>query len=330
MKQTWPEPLMTVLRRQDGVASQGQLIGCGVSRSEVRWNGGRGWRELLPNVFLVSRETPTLRQRLIALQLWAGPTSALDGLTGARWHGIRSAEPGGILHSVVEPPRAARRTSYARLRRSILHDENVVEAGVLRVSSPARACIDAAFSTPTRQGREALLIEAVQRGIATIDDLAEWMMRLRTRDAHRIIPALDAAASGAWSVPERELLHHLDGHPLLPPAWANPVLEEAQSRLHLVSPDIWFDDVAMAVMVHSEAYHRGALWDATVSRDGDLTAVGIVVVGVTPHAIRHKPETVLARIVKTYAAAARRPRPAVVARRRFEATGDEGGLEQRA
>ena len=46
---------------------------------------------------------------------------------------------------------------------------------------------------------------------------------------------------------------------------------------------MWFDDVGMAVMVHSREFHAGALqWDATVVDDSELSSYRIVVVGVTP------------------------------------------------
>jgi hypothetical protein len=99
----------------------------------------------------------------------------------------------------------------------------------------------------------------------------------------------------------------------LPAPWANPGLTTADGR-SLTTPDVWFDDVAMAVMVHSRRYHSSPDdWDDTVDADGDLTTTGVVVAGVTPHRIRTSPNEVLRRLERTHAAATARPRPDVVA-----------------
>jgi hypothetical protein len=88
----------------------------------------------------------------------------------------------------------------------------------------------------------------------------------------------------------------------LPAPWANPGLTTADGR-SLTTPDVWFDDVAMAVMVHSRRYHSSPDdWDDTVDADGDLTTAGVVVAGVTPHRIRTSPNEVLRRLERTHAA----------------------------
>ena len=52
---------------------------------------------------------------------------------------------------------------------------------------------------------------------------------------------------------------------------ANPVLEHDGGLRALTSPDLWFDDVRLAVMVQSKQYHAASLdWDATVEYGSDL------------------------------------------------------------
>jgi hypothetical protein len=118
-------------------------------------------------------------------------------------------------------------------------------------------------------------------------------------------------------VPESEVLELVAGSPVLSTAWANPWLGRPDGSA-LTAPDVWFDDVAMAVMVHSRRYHAEPDdWDDTVEADADLVAAGVVVVGVTPRRIRNDPSRVLRRLENAYHAAAARPRPAVVARPRL-------------
>jgi hypothetical protein len=308
--------LLALVARQDGVVTRAQLVAGGVAPAAVRWNSGRAWRVLLPHVVTLTREAARPRQRLVAGLLWAGERSVLSGATAAAEFGIRSADPGGRVHLVAPAPLSSRRSGFAEVRRTLLHDEHTVVRGPLRLSSPARAAVDAARAAHTERDRSAILIEAVQRGLVGVDDLAEWVHRLRTRDAAALRRPLERAASGAWSVPESELLELVSGSAVLPPAWPNPWLERADGTA-LTAPDVWFDDVAMAVMVHSRRHHAEADdWDATVESDAELVAAGVVVVGVTPHRIRIDPAPVLRRLERAYLTAAERPRPAVVARPR--------------
>jgi hypothetical protein len=55
--------LLDLLARQDGVVTRAQLLEHEVSYPAVRWNAGRAWRVILPQVFGVFREQPSVRQR---------------------------------------------------------------------------------------------------------------------------------------------------------------------------------------------------------------------------------------------------------------------------
>ncbi|HYN67788.1 MAG TPA: hypothetical protein VES93_12935 [Ornithinibacter sp.] len=317
--------LRELLARQDGVVTRAQLLEHDVSYPAVRWNAGRAWRVILPQVFGVFREQPTVRQRQVAALLWAGPRSVLSGATAARLHGVTSAEPRERVHVLVPAPQVSRSSGFAEVRRTLIHDGAVVTKGPLRLSSPARAVVDAARLARGHDARAAILIEAVQRGITTIDDLQEWALRLRPRDAVPLRLPLADAASGAWSLPESELLDLVATSTVLPDPWANPELTGPTGE-RLTTPDAWFDDVAFAVMVHSRRHHsEGEQWDDTVEKDGDLVAVGVVVAGVTPHRLRRHPDAVLMRLERSYLAARGRPRPLVRAAPRHLLAGRADG-----
>lgn len=78
---------------------------------------------------------------------------------------------------------------------------------------------------------------------------------------------------------------------------------------------MWFDDVGMAVMVHSRRHHAGALeWEGTVEQDADLSAARVVVLGATPSALARDPGRVLRRIERAHLSALTAgSRPQVVA-----------------
>ena len=114
-------------------------------------------------------------------------------------------------------------------------------------------------------------------------------------------------------MPEATLLRGCGRSRVLPPPCANPAL--TIHGLALVSPDLWFDDVGLAVMVHSRQHHeRGSDWERTVQRDGQLTEHGVTVLAFTPRAIATDLERVVATIERTYVtlSRSRRPRPDVL------------------
>jgi hypothetical protein len=106
-------------------------------------------------------------------------------------------------------------------------------------------------------------------------------------------------------VPESDLLALIRGSHSLPEPLANPVLKGPRGE-ELTSPDVWFDDVGMAVLVQSREFHSDGLdWDVTVEQGSDLSAVRVVVVGVTPAALARDPSAQLRRIERAHAAARR-------------------------
>jgi hypothetical protein len=282
-------------RAQHGVVSRLQLADVGVTPSELRWAIGRRWRLLLPGVVLLSPELPDERQRRVAALLYAGPDAWLAGPTAAAFHGLGPERPGSRVHALVPAPHRPRDVAWLRIRRTHLLDERVVERGPLRFSCRARSAVDAAASMTDDEAR-ALLIEVVQRRMVRLDDLAHWVEARRPNGRKRLRAALTEAASGSWSLPEADLALLVSGSRVLPPAWANPTLRDARGR-RLTTPDLWFDDVALAVMVHSRQFHESVLdWERTVSGDSDLTAARIALIGVTPAAIARDPGAVLRRV----------------------------------
>ena len=316
-----------LINHQYGLLSRAQARAAGRTPDELR-RAARRWRTVLPGVWLVTdrpRATePSRVHRELAGLLYAGSGSMLFGLTAARRLGVQSADPGDVVHIVVPATRRRRDLGWLSITRSAIPDEGVIR-GPLRLCGPARAVLDAAVHSRSAQTAAAIGIEAVQRRLVTVDDLVAAVAQRNRRDSVLARHALDAATTGAWSRPEATLLAALARSRVLPPAWPNPLLSHAGRPL--LSPDAWFDDVAMAVMVHSRRYHSGDPtdrggrgrpddWDATVERDGELTAAGVVVVGVTPARIYRDIASVLARVEQTYLTARLRPRPAIVARRR--------------
>jgi hypothetical protein len=112
------------------------------------------------------------------------------------------------------------------------------------------------------------VLEAVQRRLVRLHDVRNELEAGPRAGSARLRRAVEAAERGAWSAPEAELTALLEKSRLLPPAWLNPHLFTTDG-VRLPTPDGWFDDVGLAVQVHSKRYHADELdWEKTVSGDG--------------------------------------------------------------
>jgi hypothetical protein len=304
--------LAALLELQRGLAARAQLLSAGVSRDAVRWRLDRGWQLIHPGVVATFAGTLDPGQVLIAAQLYAGPKAYLSSWTAAAWYGVEAARVGAIVRLTVPAHLAARATGCVRVTRTARMDANVWERAPLRFASRARAVVDAAREVKAERVARAIVIEAVQRRVVPVAQLRHELEAGPRAGSRQVRGAIDAAEAGAWSVPEAELLDLLSGSRILPMAWGNPALA-SESGERLPTPDVWFDDVGLAVQVHSRLYHaRDADWETTVSGDSLLGEHGVVVIGVTPVSLAD-PKTVLHRIERAYLAVRERERPRVVA-----------------
>lgn len=300
-----PQTVLTVARTQAGVVSRAQLLAAGLTPEALRWRVGREWRLLLPAVYALQTGPPSDHQRLVAAQLFAGEQAWFAGRTAVHLHGLRACRLDLPFTMLVPDSQRPRRVAWVDVRSTSLTGEPLVERGPLRLGCLARSVVDAAAGMPSERDARALVLEAVQRRLVRLDDLELWVDARNRRGSVRLRRLLAEAAAGAWSVPESDLLALVARSATLPPAWPNPLVTGPAGE-SLTSPDAWFDDVGMAVLVQSRQFHAGALdWDATVVAGSDLSAVRVVVVGVTPEAIARDPEGQLRRIERAHEAARR-------------------------
>lgn len=307
-----PDEAVALLKSQRELATRTQLLAHGVTRAALDWHIGRRWHYVLPGVVHTRPGDLDETGRHLAALLLAGEGALLAGPTAARYIGLRSPASDPRVHVVVSGHQRARQVRWVQVHRSAVAEPTPLRAGERRWTSKARSVIDAArWAAADDEGR-AIVIEAVQRHVVALDDLAREADRGPRRGSVRLRRALAEAAQGSWSVPEADLAALLKDSRILPPPMLNPRLTAEEATL--ISPDLWFDDVALAVMVHSWQYHaQGDDWSATVERDGELSSRGIIVVGVSPRALRRHQERTLRTIERAYAAASARPRPAVTA-----------------
>lgn len=304
---------------QQRLFTREQLLDAGVTQERLRWRLGRTWSSPLPGVVLIGDAELDETQRLRAALLYAGPRALLAGSTAAALHGVRRAAS-RTVHVLVPRDCSARRHRWVHVHRSAVADLRATTRDSLAVTSVRRAVVDAARWCGDDREAEALVIEACQRRLTTTDRLARELERFgRAPGTARARRALVWAEAGAWSVAEADLLRLVAASALLPPPMLNPEARTATGE-RLTSPDLWFDDVALAVMVHSKEHHLiGDDWERTITSDADLSIAGATVIGIAPTTIARDPASALRRVEQAYAAARSRPRTTniVVTPRRF-------------
>jgi hypothetical protein len=294
-----PEALLPTAELRRGLVTTAELRLAGVSRATLRWQLGRTCTMPLPGVVALFTGELDPVQRLTAAQLWAGPSAQLCSLTAARWHGFDVPDD-GVVRLLVDQGSTGRREGFAVRRRTKRLDPRAWQRGPLTVCSRARALVDAAREMREPHAVRQLLLASTQQRLVRERDLRHELEAGPVSGSAVVRRALDDVATGAWSVPESDLLRELSRSPVLPRVWPNPVLVAADGTV-LPSPDFWLDDVALAGQVHSRTYHlRDEQWEATVQGDTLLGVYGVPVLAVTPTGFRRDPAAFRIRVEQAY------------------------------
>jgi len=282
-----PPDLLSLAEQQRGLLTRAQLSEAGVSRAALRWNLGRSWRLVLPGVLALFTGGVDPGQRLVAAQLWGGPAAQLGSVTAARWHGFEVPDD-GVVRLLVPVGSTNRREGFAVRRRTTRLDPHPWARGPVTVCSRARALVDAARELREPDTVRQLIVSATQQRLVRESDLRHELEAGPVGGSAVVRSAPEDVATGAWSIPEGEVLRELATSAVLPRVWPNPVLVAGDGTL-LPSPDFWLDDVALAGQVHSRRYHlRDELWEGTVEADTLLGEYGVPVLAETPAGFIHR------------------------------------------
>jgi len=312
-RQSLSPSLLALADRQLGLVTRHQLRADGLSAAALRRRLASGWRLVLPGVVHLGRGPLAGDARLVAALLMAGPGAVVTGAAAARRHGLTNV-PDWAMHVDVLVPvhRAARTVGFVRVARTRRMPDGTHHDGPLVLAPAARAVADLCRTSREERDARALLIETVQQRRASIEALRHELLAGPRRGSAILRIGLDAVTAGAWSAPEHDLLALLATSRTLPHAWPNPRLATAAGE-RLPTPDVWFDDVGLAVQVHSAQHHSArADWTRTVRSDSALAEAGVLRISITPHEIAVAPRDVLARIERVHASRHGLARPPVV------------------
>ena len=297
---------------QDGLITAAQLDEIGVPRSSLsrRIRTGGMWRRVLPGVYQVADGPLGLGQRDQAGLLFAGRDGVLTGSTGLRRRGIRylpTDAASAPVHVAVPVQRHRKSAGFVIVERTKRPPRPSLVDG-LPVASLARCIVDAGRRVTDRRSTRAFLLEGVQRGLVTIDEIDDELRRAQRRGTALLRDTLHEARAGVRSAPEAELRGYMLGQGMPATLW-NPVIR-MPNGLFVAQPDGLIEESLTVIEVQSEQYHsEGANWDATLKRASTYSALGLLVVHVIPADMRRNPGLTLRLILQTHQEGLRRPRP---------------------
>lgn len=298
--------LAELLRTQLQVISRPQTMACGLSRGALRHRTRPGgpWRIVLPGVYLVNAESPSVTQREIATLVYAGQGSMITGSAALFRHGLWRAAC-DTIDVLVPAPHKLQSTGFARVLRTARLPERVWEAGGIRYAPPSRAVADTALTLTVTDDVRAIVASAVQRNLCTIPQLMAELSSGPVRGSARFRHALEEVVDGVRSVAEGDLRTLLlRGRVPMPHFNARLFIGED----FLAMPDAWWPDQGVVVEVDSREWHLSPKdWERTMRRHAEMSAHGILVLHFSPGQIRRQPDQVLAAIRKALASAAGRP-----------------------
>jgi hypothetical protein len=294
------------------VIARWQLNELGVSDKMI-WHRCRRegpWRRLLPGVVSLCNGEPTWRQLVEAALRYVRRGAMVTGLAAARLHGLHRLPTMNLVHLLVPIDRQPQSYGHVIVERTTRLPQAEIKGG-FPVAPISRAVLDAARRLTRQDQIDALVAEAVQRGLTAPHDLAEELTAGSRRGASRPRRTVQAMLVGARSKAEADAQRLLSRSRLPRPRW-NPTLATADGQ-RLPSPDGWFDDVALAWEIDSLEFHLSPEdYDRTLRRHATMTSAGIIVLHTLPSRLVREPAVVLKELSASYAQAAKRPRPPII------------------
>ncbi|ANN21580.1 hypothetical protein SD37_05850 [Amycolatopsis orientalis] len=265
------------------------------------------WTHLLPGIVLLARARPTARQRVEAARLHTDMLGIVTGFEATRRYGLRTVPDDSLVHVLVPHTHRFCDKKFAIVERTRYFPEPVHLDGV-PLSPPARAVMDGLRRIRQQDVVSAVLLEALESGLCTYDELAKELLEGSQRGTALPRATLAELQADIRSVPEMDAAS-LWKRAGLPASVSNVRLFDQQGRF-IGMPDRWCDEIAMAWEVDSWQYHqRGRHYAKTLERNNRYAANGIIVVQTLPSRLRTDPKAVIAELRAGVKAAKRRPRP---------------------
>lgn len=303
----WPYSRFGVIR-----ASALEELGIGQKTTYRQCQPGGRWRHLLPGIVLLTRAAPNVRQRIEAALMLARHDAVVTGLQAARLYQLHGGPDPAFVHLLIPHTFQVRGSGFAVFERTRFLPRARYSDGV-PLAPPTRAVLDGVRRIRTLEPVRALLIESIQRGLTSADELRRELDTGTKRGTALPRRVLDEIDLGVRSVAEAEALT-IWRQAGLPEPHCNAVIVDSEKN-YIGMPDVWCDEVALAWEIDSAQFHYSKdAYATTLARNSRYAAAGISVVQTLPTRLRTEPQAVMAELRAAYTAAQRRPRPNVSVR----------------
>lgn len=151
----------------------------------------------------------------------------------------------------------------------------------LPIAPPARCVVDACRETERLDDVRALVADAVQSRLCSVDELATALRRAARQRTALTREALAEVGAGVRSAAEARVRAVFACHGIPQPRW-NWSLHTLDGA-HIVTPDGWWEDIGCALQIDSMAWHLSpALYKRTQQLQRLMSAWGIPFLPVAP------------------------------------------------
>ncbi len=282
-------------------------LGMPSSTLQARTRPGGPWKRLMPGVILANSGTPMLQQRLQAALVYGGEGAMLTGICALVRAGARYVPVAYDLHVLVPHDRRRLSTDAVIVERSRRLPQPS-DFGGLPCTPVARASIDATRRMRDPRAVRALIAEVVQRGWASVRELAHEIRDAQIRGTALPRGVIREVSAGIRSVVEAEVRDVLRHAGISEPAWNRDLYDEHGKWL--ARPDAVWLDVGVVLEIDSLEWHLSpSAYKRTQERHRRMTAAGLLVIHVTPGTVRRELDRFLADVRTTLSAGAARSAP---------------------
>lgn len=294
-------------RRQHNVATRAQLVAAGVPTRTVTHRCKTGaWQRPLPGVVVLHSGPLSWQQRYRAALLYAvgrrhpapgdraGP-ALVTGVAALALYGLRSAPAPGHVRDVdvlVPMGYGARSLAGVRVRRTHRIPQTVLLAERLPTVPLRRAVTDAVHAGDACVPVPGLLYEVVQTGRVSPKPLVAELRAAKLCGRADVAGVMREISEGVRS-PAEGLARGVVLETNLPrPLWNRRLTLDGE---FLSVPDAYWREEGVMLEVDSKEHHWAVTdWEATMSRHNRLTALGFVVLHVSPRQLRERAREVVA------------------------------------
>jgi len=258
----------------------------------LRWRITSGrWQQPCKGLIVAQSGSLTESQQLWVAALWAGPGSALAGLTAARLGGLKGFEDEDEPIFVIRPSGRTVRENKPPLRIVVHCSRFLEEADIHPTLRPprtriARSLIDAAAWRRTDRGAQAILAAGIQQGLTIPGQLGAVLDRnARVHRRELMLTTIGDIAGGSHALSELDFLNCVIRPFGIPPPDRQVARRDAHGKRR------WLDAVWEKARLIVEVDGAGHLevmqyWD-DMDRDNDLKLRGYTTLRYPSFAVRY-------------------------------------------